>query len=134
MMDEPSKQLTQREQVTPKYRGIYDKALTGRSMKSAIHINCLLCVGCERKEIKNCKTVGCPFFLYRPYQTVAYRVRRRTTALISDHYVRGEKVPASKKSTRPIVRDVILKSPPSGRMRVKLIIEPEMAKDEQGGG
>lgn len=128
MSDRNAKIAKCREQITPKYQCIYDKAMTGRSMKSAIHINCLLCVGCKRKEITDCQMVECSLFPYRPYQNPQYRVRRRTTALISDHYVRGKKVETAKKSLQPIERNILVNNPSLNRLRVKVIIEPETAK------
>ena len=60
--------LGQRIAIPRKYRKIYDRAMSGRSRTAAIQINCLRCVCWERKEVRNCNDVSCPFFSYRPYR------------------------------------------------------------------
>jgi len=54
---------------TPLYRGLYRKSATGKaSPRMAIKTQCLECVGGLRDEITNCTDLGCPLYLYRPYQ------------------------------------------------------------------
>ena len=56
------------------YRGIYDKAIGGKSKASGTKAFCLECMGWARKEVEACDTVECPLFRYRPYQ----RKRKRS--------------------------------------------------------
>jgi len=48
------------------YRGIYDKAVKGKSRKAAMHAQCLECAGWQIKEVFNCTDSGCPLYPYRP--------------------------------------------------------------------
>lgn len=52
------------------YRGIYKKAMTGKSFRFAIHAQCLECVQWQRIEVAKCTDLGCPLYPYRPYQEV----------------------------------------------------------------
>ena len=51
--------------VPSKYRGLYDRAMRGRSRQAAIRAHCLMCVGWEWAEVKRCTAPGCPLFPYR---------------------------------------------------------------------
>ena len=55
-------------QVPERYRGIYRKAMRGRSMKAAIHAQCLECVGWQREEVRKCADPACSLYPYRPYR------------------------------------------------------------------
>jgi hypothetical protein len=55
-----------RAQIPKLYRGIYDKAITGKSRKAAMHAFCLECCGWQIKEVYLCTSPQCPLFLYRP--------------------------------------------------------------------
>lgn len=46
---------------------IIDKAEAG-SKTAAIKLNCLECSGWQRKEVRDCRDTGCPFYPQRPYQ------------------------------------------------------------------
>lgn len=120
--------MSGRDQLTPKYRGIWDKAKTGRSPMSAILGHCLECMSCVRKEITNCSDEGCLFHQYRPYQAKPYKLRTRKTGGISDRYVRGEKGRISKKKPSPITKDITIPKGHSGRLRVSIEIPQETAK------
>jgi len=62
-------QITRRlEQIPIKYRGTYKKAIARRSMRAAVNSQCLECVGHQRREVSFCTDLGCPLYLYRPYQ------------------------------------------------------------------
>lgn len=50
------------------YRGIYDKAVAGRSLRSAVNSFCLECTMWQREEVRLCTSFACQFYPYRPYQ------------------------------------------------------------------
>ena len=50
------------------YRKVYDKAMTGRSLRAAVNSKCLDCVCWEREEVKKCPSIDCPLYSYRPYK------------------------------------------------------------------
>jgi len=51
-------------------RSTYVRALTGRSKGDSITAFCNECVGWEErfKRIRECPSIGCPLFKWRPYQ------------------------------------------------------------------
>ena len=53
-----------RERIPVKYRGNYDKAMTGKSRKKAILAKCQDCCCWQMSEVKRCETVDCPLWLY----------------------------------------------------------------------
>ncbi len=58
------------EGMPPRYRGKFTKAISGRSVKAAVHSYCAECVGWEdvAHEVRNCTVPDCPFRPWRPYQ------------------------------------------------------------------
>jgi len=54
------------KQIPKLYRGIYEKAVTGKSRKAAMHAFCLECVCWQIKEVFLCTDLGCPLYPYRP--------------------------------------------------------------------
>ena len=38
------------------------------SPRQAIKAMCLVCVGYDRQEVKNCSSYACPLWAYRPFQ------------------------------------------------------------------
>jgi hypothetical protein len=51
------------------YRPLLKKAYEGTaSPRQAIKAFCLQCVGYERDSITHCTSLGCPIFMFRPYQ------------------------------------------------------------------
>ncbi len=49
--------------------GTLRRAFSGSaSPRGAIKAQCLLCVGFDRNEVKNCSGYSCPLWAYRPYQ------------------------------------------------------------------
>jgi hypothetical protein len=50
------------------YRGNYKKAMKGRNRTAAVKAFCLECVGWQRNEVKECSSVECPLYLYRPFK------------------------------------------------------------------
>jgi len=70
-------QIEQRRCEIPKsYRGIYDRAVRGRSLRAAINAFCLECVCWQRKEITLCTDLACPLFAVRPYQESSQNPRQ----------------------------------------------------------
>lgn len=64
---------TQRQQIAERraqmprlYRGIYDKAMSGKSRKAAMRAFCLECVAWQIKEVYTCTCKACPMHPYRP--------------------------------------------------------------------
>ncbi|MBL7186679.1 MAG: hypothetical protein ISS70_10175 [Phycisphaerae bacterium] len=49
-------------------RGVYRKAVSGKSLRAAVNAFCLECVGYQRIEIHLCTDLGCPLFAQRPFQ------------------------------------------------------------------
>jgi len=52
-------------EMPPKYRGIYKRAMTGKSRKAALRAFCLECCGWQRVEVARCTAPACPLFPYR---------------------------------------------------------------------
>jgi hypothetical protein len=48
--------------VPIKFKGIYDRAMTGRSQAAAIKSLCLECCVYDRDQVKSCTDPGCPLF------------------------------------------------------------------------
>lgn len=55
-----------RVQIPNLYRAIYDRAITGKSRKAAMHAFCLECCGWQIKEVFLCTSPQCPLYPYRP--------------------------------------------------------------------
>ena len=51
--------------VPSRYRGLYDRAMRGRSRQAAIRAHCLMCVGWQSREVALCTAPGCPLYPYR---------------------------------------------------------------------
>ena len=49
-------------------RGVYDKAVAGKSLRAAVNAFCLECVGWKRQEITQCTSPACPLYAARPYR------------------------------------------------------------------
>ena len=60
-----------RADVPKLYRGIYDKAVAGKSRKAAMHAFCLECCGWQIKEVFLCTSPQCPLYPYRPQSRVS---------------------------------------------------------------
>ncbi len=54
-----------REDVLPRYRPMYDRAMRGNSRMSAVRLNCLECSGWRPSEVRRRGISTCPFYLYR---------------------------------------------------------------------
>ncbi len=55
-----------RAQIPRLYRGIYDKAVSGKSRKAAMHAFCLECCGWKINEVFLCTSPQCSLYTYRP--------------------------------------------------------------------
>lgn len=67
-MRTPEAKIQKRRSDMPvSYRGIYDRAMSGKSKAAAIHAFCLECMGWQREEVRLCTSPACPLFPYRPY-------------------------------------------------------------------
>ena len=62
------KVLARSAQMPEIYRSNYSRAMSGKSPAAGIKAHCLMCVGWQREEVKQCTAPACPFFPYRPYQ------------------------------------------------------------------
>jgi hypothetical protein len=61
------KQIEQRRAQMPKlYRALYDRAVSGKSRKAAMHGFCIECCGYQIKEVHLCTDLGCCLYPYRP--------------------------------------------------------------------
>ena len=49
-------------------KGVLIRAYRGRSPAAGIKAFCLQCVGYVRADVRDCTALGCPLFLYRPFQ------------------------------------------------------------------
>jgi len=58
-----------RSQIPRKYRRLYDRAISGKSLRAAINAQCLECCEWLSKEVVLCSDLGCPLFAVRPYRS-----------------------------------------------------------------
>jgi hypothetical protein len=63
-----SRIAARRAQIPRAYRGIYDKAVGGKSLRAAVNAQCLECCCWQRKEVAFCTDPACPLYAVRPYQ------------------------------------------------------------------
>ena len=52
--------------MPPKYRGLYKRAMGGKSKSAAIRAFCLECMGWVGSEVRRCTAPACPLYPYRP--------------------------------------------------------------------
>ncbi|HLB75001.1 MAG TPA: hypothetical protein VJJ98_13350 [Sedimentisphaerales bacterium] len=72
MNSEQQERIVQhRAEMPRRYREAYDRAMTGKSRKSAMHAFCAECCGWEIKEVHLCTSPECPLFPYRPRSRLA---------------------------------------------------------------
>jgi hypothetical protein len=57
-----------RSDIPAIYRGSYDKAISGKSLREAVNSFCRECVMWQRVEVRLCPSTPCPLWPYRPYQ------------------------------------------------------------------
>ena len=53
------------EDDPPRYRGLYRKAMSGRSRRASIRAHCLMCRGWQSTEVEQCTAPMCPLYRYR---------------------------------------------------------------------
>ncbi len=114
-----------KKELTPKYRGIYEKAITQRSPKSAIQTHCLRCTGCETKAIRDCQDESCEFHKYRPYQENPYKFHRPTNTSNLSRCRTGKIAKSRKNAPTSISKVIDVEKPTSGRLRIKVEVLPE---------
>jgi hypothetical protein len=51
--------------VPDRYRYMYDRAMSGRSRRTAIRLHCLMCMGWKQSDVPKCTATGCPLYPYR---------------------------------------------------------------------
>lgn len=56
------------DEAPSSYKGILERAYSGKSRAEAIKAHCLRCAGFLRNEVRDCSARGCPLHPYRPYQ------------------------------------------------------------------
>lgn len=66
------------------YRGIYKKALAGKSLAAIVKAKCLDCTNWQRTEITLCPCYSCPMWLRRPYQSKLSAPNQGTLEAIGD--------------------------------------------------
>ncbi len=56
------------EDVPPKHRALYGRAMSGKSKAAGIKAHCYMCMGWEDcpKAVAGCTARSCPLYLYRP--------------------------------------------------------------------
>ena len=63
-MDRDAQIAERRAQIPRAYRATYDRAMTGKSRKAAMHAFCLECCGWQIKEVFLCTAPQCPLYPY----------------------------------------------------------------------
>lgn len=51
--------------IPERYHAMYHRAMSGRSRKAAVRVNCLMCVGWNSAEVDRCTAKTCPLYPYR---------------------------------------------------------------------
>lgn len=57
-----------RAEMPRKYRALYDRAVSGKSLRAAINAECLACVNWQSREVTLCSDLACPLYAVRPYR------------------------------------------------------------------
>ena len=52
-------------EVAKKYRTMYERAMSGRSLKASIRSHCLMCCGWDAEEVRRCTATQCPLYPHR---------------------------------------------------------------------
>jgi len=69
MNTERQRQIAKRKsQIPRKYRRLYDRAVSGKSLRASINCQCLECCQWLSKEVSLCSDLGCPLFAVRAYR------------------------------------------------------------------
>ncbi len=121
--------MTTRNDFSPKFRGIYDKAMTGRSPKASVQCCCLVCMSSKTKEIRDCTDTGCQHHPYRPYQENPHKSHRPTNPSILSRSAKGKIAKSSPKSGGVRKYTHFIQNVPEGRVRIRIEIEPKPEKE-----
>jgi hypothetical protein len=56
--------------IPPRFRGVYQRAMEGKSRAAAVRAKCQECVGYEdvTEQVRGCTDPACPLWPMRPYQ------------------------------------------------------------------
>jgi|GEM_PF-1236039 len=76
-MDEKTFQVG-RFKVPIRFKPLYDRVQTGKSLRSAAKARCLDCCVWQPNEVKLCPAKDCPLWLYRPYGVPKATTAKRT--------------------------------------------------------
>jgi hypothetical protein len=57
------------KQAPPSARNVMKRAYSGASRTAGVKAMCLMCVGYVRADVRNCSSLACPLYEYRPFQT-----------------------------------------------------------------
>ncbi len=68
-----------RAEMPKVYRGTYDKAVSGKSLRAAVNSFCCECTMWQRAEVRLCTSLGCQLFPYRPYRGKAKHGSKNTS-------------------------------------------------------
>ncbi len=69
-----------RKQMPRQYRAVYDVAMTGLSIRSAVNSQCAECMAYVMSEVRLCVSPQCPLFPYRPVHGVAHNLHYASQA------------------------------------------------------
>jgi len=53
-------------QIPRRLKGVYLRAVSGKSRTAAVHAHCYECIGWVRGEVKKCTAEACALYPYRP--------------------------------------------------------------------
>ena len=76
-----------REKIPRKYRRLYDRAVSGKSLRASINCQCLECCDWSSKEVNLCSDLGCPLFAVRPYRSSGTACKRHLVGAESTNTV-----------------------------------------------
>jgi hypothetical protein len=78
-----------REKIPRKYRRLYDRAVSGKSLRASINTQCLECCEWISKEVILCSDLGCPLFSVRPYRSSGSARKRHLVSVESKSCKQG---------------------------------------------
>ncbi len=53
------------DDMPSRYRQLYQRAMSGKSLKSAVRAHCLMCTGWQAREVRACTAPTCPLYVHR---------------------------------------------------------------------
>lgn len=60
--------IQRRVQIPKVHQANYDRAMQGKSLKAGIKAFCLECVCWQKEDVRQCTSLACPLYPYRPYK------------------------------------------------------------------